>query len=224
MESSMSSSGTQGAVGKTVLGLVAIIAVVFGLTFYKHMSKPSLSVGQLQQMGTVVFETPRSFTMNDLQDHNGNAFGGAQLEGGWTLAYFGYTFCPDICPITLSQLNNLDKKLKKDNAGLAKKMRYVMVSVDPGRDSAEKLKGYVPHFNPDFVGVTGPVKNIHDLTVQLNIPYTPVTSPEDEYYLVDHGANLAIINPKGDYHGFIRPPLEPEKLSAIMKAVDELYP
>ena len=57
----------------------------------------------------------------------------------------------------------------------------------------------------------------------MNIPYTPVTDPEDEFYLVDHGANITVINPKGDYHGFIRPPLEPEKLAKIMKAIDEQF-
>lgn len=213
----------RGTVGKTVLALVCIVAVVLGLTFYKYMNKPSLTVEQLQKMGTVVFEQPRSFKMEGLVDYNGKPFTKANLEGKWTLAYFGYTFCPDICPTTLSQLNQMDKLMKKDDPEMAKKMSYVMVSVDPRRDTPEKLKGYVPHFNPDFLGVTGDMKNIHELTVQLNIPYTPVTNPEDEYYLVDHGANLAIINPRGDYHGFIRPPFDVSKMDAMMKAVDENY-
>ena len=212
-----------GNVSKTVMFLLAIVAMIFGLTFYKHLTRPSLSLDDLQKMGTIVFSEPRSFTMTGMLDHNGKPYGKERQENGWTLMYFGYTFCPDICPITLSQLNGMDKQLKEDNPKLAKKMNYVLVSVDPRRDSVEKLKGYVPYFNKDFVGVTGDMKNIHNLALQLSIPYTPVVDPKDEYYLVDHGANVTIINPKGEYHGFIRPPLEPVRLSRIMTAVDENY-
>lgn len=210
-------------VKKTVYILVALIALVLGLTFNKFVNKPSLTPEQLSQMGTVIFETPRSVEFKGLDDHNGKSFTSERFKDGWTLVYFGYTFCPDICPITLSQLNKLDTKLKENTPELAKKVRYVMVTVDPRRDTVEKLKGYVPHFNPGFVGVTGDIKSTYDLTVQMNIPFTPVTDPEDEFYLVDHGANLAVINPRGDYHGFIRPPLEPEKLVRVMTAIDELY-
>ncbi|MRI33336.1 hypothetical protein EOPP23_10105 [Endozoicomonas sp. OPT23] len=217
----MSTSMT-GRVQKTVLLLVAVIAVVLGLTFYKHMSKPAVTPQQLQQMGAVIFEKPRSFEMKNLVDHNNQPFTKDNLKGKWTLAYFGYTFCPDICPTTLAQVNQMTKLLKKDNPDLVPKMGYIMVTVDPRRDTPEKLKGYVPHFNKDFVGVTGGMKELHNLTVQMNIPYTPVIDPKDEYYLVDHGANLVIINPQGDYQGFIRPPLDSDKLAKVMTAVDSL--
>lgn len=216
-------SGIRNNVNKTVLILVAIVAVIMGLTFYKYTNKPSLTLEELQRMGTVVFDKPRTFEMKGMVDNKGQPFNQTNLEGKWSLVYFGYTFCPDICPTTLGQLNQMDKLLKKDNPEMAKKMHYFMVTVDPRRDTVEKLNGYVPHFNPDFVGVTGSQKAIHNLAVQMNIPYTPVIDPEDEYYLVDHGANLVIINPKGDYHGFIRPPLDSEKLARVMVGVDELY-
>ena len=149
------------SVKKTVYIAVAAVAVVLGLTFNKFINKPSLTPEQLSQLGTVVFETPRAVEWQGLQNHKGQTFSNENLQGGWTLVYFGYTFCPDICPITLSQWNKLDAKLKEDNPELAKKVRYVMVSVDPRRDTVEKLNAYVPHFNPDFIGVTGDMKSIH---------------------------------------------------------------
>ncbi len=208
---------------KTVYMMVAAVAVVLGLTFNKFLNQPSLTPEQLSQMGAIVFSTPRAVEWTGLQNHKGESFTNENLKGAWTLVYFGYTFCPDICPITLSQMNKLDAKLKKENPSLAEKINYVMVTVDPGRDTLEKLKAYVPHFNPDFVGITGDLKSIYDLAVQMNVPFTPVVAPEDEYYLVDHGANIAVVNPRGDYHGFIRPPLEPEKLARVVKAIDQLY-
>ncbi|WP_157674020.1 SCO family protein [Endozoicomonas ascidiicola] len=193
---------------KTVFVLLSVIAVVLGLTFNKFLNKPALTKEQLQQMGVVVFDTPRSFTMGELVDHNGQPFTPERFKDRWTLVYYGFTFCPDICPATLSQLNKVDKLLKEQSPELAKKMQYVMVTVDPRRDTPEKLKGYVPHFNNDFIGVTGEITQIYNLATQMNVPFTPVVDPEDEFYLVDHGANLALVNPKGYYHGFIRPPFD----------------
>ena len=91
--------------------------------------------------------------------------------------------------------------------------------MDPDRDTAEKLKNYVPYFNKDFIGVTGEINNVYNLAVQMNVPFTPVVDAEDDFYLVDHGANLTLINPEGDYLGFIRPPLDPAKLLAVLNHV-----
>lgn len=155
------------AVKKTVTILLAAVAVVLGVTVNKFINKPALSKEQLQQMGAVVFETPRAFTMEGLVDHNGQPFVADNLKGRWSLVYFGFTFCPDICPATLSQLNKLDALLKEKSPGLAKELQYLMVTVDPRRDTPEKLKGYVPYFNKDFKGVTGEIASIYNLAVQM---------------------------------------------------------
>ncbi|MGB1270980.1 MAG: SCO family protein, partial [Endozoicomonas sp.] len=90
---------------KTAYLLLAAVAVVLGLTFNKFLNKPALSKEQLQQMGAVLFDAPRSFTLEGLVDHTGASFSAGRLKDQWTLVYFGYTFCPDICPATISQLN-----------------------------------------------------------------------------------------------------------------------
>ncbi|WP_330924539.1 SCO family protein [Candidatus Sororendozoicomonas aggregata] len=216
-------NNTNKAIKKTVFALLAVIAVILGGTVYKYLNKPPLTKEQLQGMGAIVFDTPRSFNVTGLVNHRGQPFTKESLTGNWTIMYFGYTFCPDICPATLGQLNKMDKRLKETHPELAAKIHYVMVTVDPARDTVEKLSGYVPYFNPDFVGLTGGIKAIYDLTQQLNVAFTPVTNPKDAFYLVDHSANLAIINPKGDHHGFIRPPLDSTRIITIIQAMDELF-
>lgn len=215
----MDNNSKSKAVRKTVTIILAAIAMVLGLTVNKFLNKPPLSKEQLQQMGTVIFDTPRAFTMTGLVDHNGQPFTAKNLQGRWTLVYFGFTFCPDICPATLSQLNKFDTLIKEQSPKLAKDMQYIMVTVDPDRDTAEKLKNYVPYFNKDFIGVTGEINNVYNLAVQMNVPFTPVVDAEDDFYLVDHGANLTLINPEGDYQGFIRPPLDPSKLLTVLSHV-----
>ncbi|PJE79586.1 SCO1 protein [invertebrate metagenome] len=202
---------------RLIVVTVAAIATVTGLITYQLAREKLLTPEQLQAMGTVFFNTPRVFTMDNLISHHGKAFTHDNLKGKWTLAYFGYTFCPDICPTTLSQLNAVDKLLKSDNIAWADTIQYVLFSIDPERDTVEKLAQYVPYFNPDFIGVTGSIKAIHTLTRQLNIAFTPVVNNSDEFYLVDHSANLVIINPQGDYHGFIKPPFTREKLKRILE-------
>ena len=215
----MDNNSKSKAVRKTVTIVLAAIAMVLGLTVNKFLNKPPLSKEQLQQMGTVIFDTPRAFTMTELVDHNGQPFTAKNLQGRWTLVYFGFTFCPDICPATLSQLNKFDALIKEQSPKIAKDMQYIMVTVDPDRDTAEKLKNYVPYFNKDFIGVTGEINNVYNLAVQMNVPFTPVVDAEDDFYLVDHGANLTLINPEGDYQGFIRPPLDSAKLLAVLNHV-----
>lgn len=215
----MDNNSKSKAVRKTVTIVLAAIAMVLGLTVNKFLNKPPLSKEQLQQMGTVIFDTPRAFTMTELVDHNGQPFTAKNLQGRWTIVYFGFTFCPDICPATLSQLNKFDALIKEQSPKIAKDMQYIMVTVDPDRDTAEKLKNYVPYFNKDFIGVTGEINNVYNLAVQMNVPFTPVVDAEDDIYLVDHGANLTLINPEGNYQGFIRPPLDSAKLLAVLNHV-----
>lgn len=206
-------------VKKTVYCLLGAIALVLGLTFNKMLNKPPLTNEQLQQMGAVIFDTPRAFTTQGLVDHNDTPFTAENFKGHWSLIFYGFTFCPDICPATLSQLNKLDSLLKEQAPDLAGKIQYIMVSVDPRRDTVEKLQEYVPYFNKDFIGVTGDISHIYNLALQMNVPFTPVIDPKDEFYLVDHGANLALVNPRGDFHGFLRPPFEPGRLAKVMQSI-----
>ena len=85
-------------------------------------------------------------------DHHGQVFDNDRLLGKWTLVFFGFTYCPDICPTTMGFLNELMGQLEGTEA---EDTEVVMVTVDPARDTVEQLASYVPYFNPDFTGVTG---------------------------------------------------------------------
>ena len=86
-----------------------------------------------------------------------------------------------------------------------KNLQVVMLTVDPERDTEAKLAAYVPYFNPDFIGVTGNPYQILNLATQLSVVYAKVPTGGNDYTL-DHSGNVVIINPRGDYHGFFRPP------------------
>lgn len=126
------------------------------------------------------------------------AFSNDSLKGKWTLFFVGYTFCPDVCPTTLADLDRVYPSLVNDQNTTT---QVVFVSVDPNRDKAEQLADYVHYFNKDFIGVTSTHKQLWPFVTKLGLIYSIVEKGDTEdFYLVDHSASIVLINPKGEFH------------------------
>lgn len=196
-------------VQKTVVVLTALVALVLGLTVNKVLN----GNGQgdpvaLLDAGIVLLPQSRELPDVQLLDTDGAAFALDQLKGKWSLLFFGYTFCPDICPTTLAQLRDLKSKLPE---AAQNNLQMVFVSIDPQRDTAEHLKQYLSFYNAGFIGVTGELASIQILANGVSIPFIPADTSK-ENYTVDHGANLVLLGPEGKQRGFIRAPLNNQKL------------
>ncbi len=195
----------------TVFVLVALVALVLGLTVNKVLS----SKGQgdptvLLDAGIVLLPQSRSLPALALLDQTGQAVQTDELKGQWSLLFFGYTYCPDICPATLAQLRQLQGQLPEETR---ERLRMVLVSVDPKRDTPEQLKKYLDYFDAGFLGLTGEEANLQKFANAVSIPYIPADTSQDNY-TVDHSGNLVIIDPEGRQRGFIRAPLNNAKLAA----------
>lgn len=200
----------------TVFVLVAIVALVLGLTVNKVLtSKGQADPTALLDAGIVLLPQSRTLPELDLVDQNGQAFAVDQLKDRWSLLFFGYTFCPDICPATLADLRQLRSKLPEEARA---NLRVVLVSVDPHRDTPEQLKKYLNYFDADFLGLTGEQDSIQKLANAVSIPYIPADTSE-ENYTVNHSGNLVILGPDGTQRGFIRAPLNNEKLVQQLPAL-----
>lgn len=207
-------------VRNTVLGLIILVGVGVALTVVKHTDVVELNPEALREKGVIYFETPRSFKFLPLVKQDQTPYTEQNLKDHWTLLYFGFTFCPDICPASLSQLNNMMLELQALDASVVSQIEVVMVSVDPGRDTPEKLAVYVPFFNKDFYGVTGDPVVLAGLARQLNVAFEFVGDTTADNYLVEHSAQVILVNPKGDYQGFLRSPLRPrEQAEALVDIV-----
>ncbi len=199
----------------TVFGIVVFIVLVM-LGFLNKINQPRiLSPQELMSYGAMLLDTPRKFSQFELTDHHGGLFTSAHLKGKWSLLFFGFTHCPDICPTTMATAAKLYESLSPDDKD---KLQVVMISLDPERDTTEKLFQYVPYFNKEFIGATGNKHVLMSLGVQLNIPYSRVSLKEDDY-TIDHSGNFVIINPYGDYHGFFRPPFNVDKMKVSLKSI-----
>ena len=203
-------------VANTVLGLVAFMALLLGLLVNRVLSPTVMTNEQLSENGMFVYDVPRNIQDFSLHDHNGQPFTKSNLAGTWTLMFFGYTYCPDICPITLATIRQFEGLLQETEAADA--VQVVLVTVDPQRDTPEKLGAYVKYFGEDYLGVTGQYIDIFNLARQVNIAfgYQPA---ENGNYLVSHSGEIVLINPNGDFHGFFKIPHNPEKMAANFRSV-----
>lgn len=198
----------------TVIFLLVLVAIAMGLIVYKVTKPRILTPVELRNYDAIVFEKPRQFSDIALTDHNGREFTRAQLQNKWSLIFFGFTHCPDICPMTLLELNRLLPDLPAD---IRENTQVILVSLDPARDTPQVLKEYVAAFNKDFIGVTGEFLTIRRFANEVNVAFAKVTQGDD--YTVDHSGNIVLINPRGDYHGFLKPPFDIEKLKIAYPSI-----
>lgn len=202
----------------TVFVLVAIVALVLGLTVNKVLtSKGQGDATVLLDAGIVLLPQSRNLPELSLTNQDGQTVAVDQLKDQWSLLFFGYTFCPDICPATLAQLRQLQGQLPPETLA---KMRIVLVTVDPHRDTPEQLKKYLDYFDAGFIGLTGEEATIQKLANGVSIPFIPADTSK-ENYTVDHSGNLVLIGPDGKQRGFIRAPINNTKLAAQLPGLLE---
>ena len=189
-------------------------------SFVHRVGEPRvMTLAETRANGLFLFDTPRDPGEFELLDHRGKPFSRAQLLGRWTLVFFGFTHCPDICPTTMVELADLKLQLVNTEAEAT---QVVMVSVDPARDTPERLSEYVPYFHPDFFGVTGDFAAILSFAQRLNAPFRKLSEPNGDYQM-EHSANVVLMNPRGDYHGFFRAPLDIPKMRVTLRSTQYLW-
>lgn len=141
------------------------------------------------------------------------AFTNQSLKGKWTLFFVGYTYCPDVCPSTLADLDRIYPSLANDQNTTT---QVVFISVDPNRDKAEQLADYVHYFNKAFIGVTSTHKQLWPFVTQLGLIYSLVEEGEtDDFYLVDHSASIVLINPEGEFHATFKSTINAQGINHV---------
>ena len=164
---------------------------------------------------------PRPVVPFELTDHLGRPFDLDSLKGRWTLVFFGYTFCPDVCPMTLQAVGEARRQLA--DASAAKELAYVFISVDPERDTLDRLAQYAAHFSPDILGVTGSHPQILTMSRPLGVIYAKVDNGDTENYLVDHSASLFLINPDAELHAVLTAPHTAETIAEDLQKLLDSY-
>ena len=195
-----------------------VLSLVAGATLWRiHDARPQDIPQHLVRL-----PEPRVIADFRLTDHHGQAFALQDLKGHWSLLFFGFTSCPDVCPSTLYQLQQA-RQLMAERLSPQAVPRIYLVSVDPERDSPAKLQEYLQYFDPQFIGVSGEDAQLRALTLQLGIAYhVEEHTPGAALYTVDHSASILLLDPQARLYAVLRGPHEAATIAAeVSVAVDQ---
>ena len=172
--------------------LIPIMAVVVisatGLGFYISLKQSQNQLEQNTATQDLFWPNPKQINDFNSKDHDNKDFGLKQMSGKWSFVFFGYTNCPDICPMTLNKMDIAISKLKKEN----KSLKLFFISVDPERDKPEVLKDYLDSFENNFVGITGEPEEIYLLSQSWGILSQKIFNETGEYN-VDHSSPVILL-------------------------------
>lgn len=190
-----------------LIGIIILVAFIgYWLTLPKTITIPEQLQGVLRPFDkplvefSLINQENKSFKLNN-------------LKGKWSLVFFGYTNCPDICPTAMQDLTMIVKRLQAQHPDLMKTTQIVFVSVDPARDTPEHLKEYVAYFNQNFIALTGDKEQIDPFTRQLGAGYFIQPADNSGTYEVAHSGSFFLVTPDAGLHAQFQ---QPHKVDTII--------
>jgi len=158
----------------------------------------------------------------EVVDHTGQPFTEADLRGDFSLIYFGYTYCPDVCPTELGVMTAALGQLDPD---LRQQVQPYLVTIDPARDTPEAMADYVGLFSDDLIGLTGSEEQITRIARAYRVFYQRVESAEFAEYLMDHSSYVYLMNPEGENAAVFPYGMAPDRMAdGIRQAVASYQP
>ena len=200
--------------GKTTLIFItiAVFAVIVGIFVQTGVNRPK----ELPEFSkTIILPTKKTITYPDFTDHKGKQFNKEQFLGKWSIVFFGFTNCPDICPTTMQTLKQVKQSLQASASWT--NYQTIMVTVDPETDNSKRLDDYVTFFDPEFIGLTADKEITAKFAKQLGILFIKRERDGENTYEVDHSASIILINPQGQWAGVISAPHKTESISADLE-------
>ena len=200
----------------TVVICLIIMSISLSLFVNKVVTPKNMTTEDYKELGVYLKDPPRTLDGFKLVDTHKSPFLPQDFSGSWNVVFFGFTYCPDICPITMHQLGKVETRFQEKEI---KKIKFYFVTVDPDRDSIDIIKKYLSNFSENFVGLTGTLDQIYKFSTQVNSPFDPVSNSQYSSYSVTHSGNIVLINPEGLFAGLFKAPHDEEK---ILKVLNEL--
>jgi protein SCO1/2 len=200
---------------RSFVWLILIAAAAAGIGLWvggRHFSGPQ----RPPLASAVMYPQPRPLPAFELSQADGKPLTNADWRGHWSVVYFGYASCPDVCPTTLAAFKQAWQDVSA--RGLRDRVRFDFISIDPSRDTPEQLGKYVAFFSPDFIAATGSDEQLTTLTRSLGLLYTR-TARADGTSEVDHSGSAVIIDPQARLVGIFRPPFAPAAIAGDLAAL-----
>lgn len=206
-------------VSVSVLLLTSLLSIAWVINvFLNASSKPDIPLPLLSTLRP----EPKPLSEFSLTDQFGKEFTLDRLKNKWTFVFFGYTACPDICPTTLAEMTKAANALAGEKPQ-KNDVHFIFVSVDPERDSVEKMKEYMAYFNADFIGLTGSQSQLDNLMQQLNILAVREESATPDSYTMGHSSSIRLIDPQARWSASFSPPHTGNEIAKKFISVRDYY-
>jgi protein SCO1/2 len=192
-----------------------IVAIAGSLLINQQMTekKESIQPATPKLTTATLLQPAKPLIPFSLTDSKNSPFTQTNLLGQWSLLFFGYAECPEICPRTLAIVSGLWPALLKQIKPNNLPVRFVFVSLDPKTDTPQNLSTFLGHFNIQFIGLTGEENDIKNLSKVCNVYSWQETTPNAKgQKVIDHTASLLLINPRGQIQAIFSPPHEPQNI------------
>jgi protein SCO1 len=196
------------------IGILVIVAFAAGLVLARLLVPQRVAPPPTERAS--VLPEPRALPVLDLVGRDGRALPVNLFADRWTLVFFGFTQCPDVCPTTLAVLAQVTRELR--DLPPPQRPQVLLVSVDPERDTPERLDAYVKFFDPDFLGATGTPGSIAATAAAFGVPYAKVSLP-DGGYTMDHGSGIFIVGPTGGVVAYLSAPHDPGVITRDFRSI-----
>ena len=174
------------------------------------------------ELQSVLRPEPKPLQAFELTDQYQQPFNLERLQGKWSFVFFGYTYCPDICPTTLSTLTAVVRQLQTDPQDMPD-TQVVFVSVDPQRDTPDVIEGYLKYFSEAFQGITGAQQDIDNLARQFGAGYMKEPEAAPGQYLVSHTSSIFLVDPNGRLLAAFPPPHDPDTIVEQFRQIHSLF-
>ncbi len=194
---------------KILIGILVLILLLWGVILYVYLDHNTKS----DYYGMVHEREAPEFT---LTDQEGAKVSLSDFKDKVVLLFFGYTYCPDICPMTMSVMNNIVDQL----GDKADQVQVVFVTVDPQRDTVKKLKSYITYYNENFIGLTGTPQEIDKVADDYNIFYSKEEVESSSGYLMGHNSSVLLITPDGEiFLRYSQNKMDPASIAADIEKI-----
>lgn len=193
-------------------GLLSLLALVFGVYLSQQWFMPkSIDVSQFK--GTILSK-PRVIQPFVLIGIDGKQFDNHQLQGNWTMVFFGFTQCGSICPVTMAELGKMMRLLEQKE--IKPLPHVVMISLDPTHDTRKKLAHYVKAFDPHFYGARGQEAEVARMAKEMGVAFSKVavkSNDASQHDTIEHTGTIMLLNPQGELAGFFTSPHQASMLA-----------
>lgn len=204
----------------TLIVLVVALAAGLGLWASQKFLGPAPAPQWPQTQAVRLFDPPRELPAFSLRQSDGTQLVPGELKGHWTLVFLGFTHCPDVCPLTLTQLSQAQKQWETIPESM--RPRVLFVSVDPERDTPDRIGEYAHAFHQDTLAATANIPALENFARSLSMVFVKAAAPDGapaDQYSVDHSASMAVLDPQGRMSGLVQPPFDPNAIAADMAAL-----